>query len=132
MHGRGAHATKKSQALSLSRREREPEGTSPLLFHMPRTKARPPKTAPSAAPAASLAPRGLWLTRAAFVLTAAIVIARSTMLETLRNPLDVYPGSDPVPRGPGAGAGVVLDLLACLPAILVLARRAIDPTYALR
>src|SRR5690349_15314489 len=102
---------------------------------MPRTKPRPARVSePTAAAAvpAQPSPRGLWLTRTAFVLTAAIVIARSTMLETLRNPLEVLPGSDPVPRGPGAGAGAVLDLLACVPALLVLARRAIDPTYALR
>src|SRR5256885_6452727 len=99
---------------------------------MPRTKARPARIPQSTAPAAPLPPRGLWLTRAAFVLTAALVVARSTMLETLRNPLDILPGAEPVPRGPGAGSGVVLDLLACLPALLVLARRAIDPAYALR
>src|SRR5215217_1355145 len=77
-------------------------------------------------------PRGVWLTRAAFVLSAALVLARATMLETLRNPLDVFPGSESIPRGPGAGTGPVLDLLACLPALLVLARRAVDPAYSVR
>src|SRR5687767_5884813 len=75
---------------------------------------------------------GQWLTRLAFVLSAALVLARATMLETVRNPLDVYPGSEPIPRGPGAAAGAVLDLLGCLPALLVLARRSIDPDYRLR
>src|SRR3954451_18342675 len=74
----------------------------------------------------------VWLTRLAFALSAALVLARATMLETLRNPLDVFPGFDPDPRGPGAGTGVVLDLLGCVPALLVLLRRSLDPTYRLR
>ena len=78
------------------------------------------------------AERGAWLTRAAFVVAATLVVARATMLETLRNPLEVYPGADSVPRGPGAGTGLVLDLLACLPALLVLARRVVDSDYRLR
>src|SRR5207247_566407 len=76
--------------------------------------------------------RGAWLTWLALVVSAAVVLARATMLETLRNPLDVFPGSEPVPRGPGAGTGVVLDLIACVPALLVLARRTFDPNYSLR
>ena len=76
--------------------------------------------------------RARWLTRLAFVLSAAIVLARATMLETVRNPLDVYPGSEAGPRGPGAGTGAALDLLGCAPALLVLARRSFDPTYGLR
>ena len=75
--------------------------------------------------------RGVWLTRAAFVLSAALVLARATMLETLRDPLDVNPGTEAPPDGPGAGSGLVLDLLCCLPALLVLARRVVDPGYAL-
>jgi hypothetical protein len=74
----------------------------------------------------------VWSTRLAFGISAALVLARATMLETLRNPLDVFPGSDPDLRGPGAGAGVVLDLLGCVPALLVVLRRAIDPSYKLR
>jgi hypothetical protein len=74
----------------------------------------------------------VWLTRLAFALSAALVLARATMLETLRNPLDVFPGNDLDPRGPGAATGVVLDLLGCLPALLVLLRRSFDPTYRLR
>lgn len=75
---------------------------------------------------------GVWLSRAAFITAAALILARATMLETLRNPLDVQPGAEPVPRGPGAGTGLVLDLLGCLPALLALARRAFDPSFALR
>ena len=98
---------------------------------MPRTtphRGQPP-TAP---PAAAITPRGAALTRSALLLAAALVLARTTMLETLRNPLEINPGSEPVPRGPGAGTGLLLDLLACLPALLVLARRVIDPTFRLR
>jgi O-antigen ligase len=75
---------------------------------------------------------GVWLSWAAFVLAAALVLARSMMLETLRNPLEVQPGAEPVPRGPGAGTGLVLDLLCCVPALIVLARRALDRTFSLR
>jgi len=74
----------------------------------------------------------VWLTRLAFGISAALVLARATMLETLRNPLDVFPGQDADPRGPGAATGVVLDLVGCLPALLVLLRSAFDTRYALR
>jgi O-antigen ligase len=72
------------------------------------------------------------LTRAAFVLSVALVFARATMLETLRDPFEVQPGAAPAPRGPGAGASLVLDLLCWVPAGLVLLRRAMDREYALR
>ena len=75
---------------------------------------------------------GPWLSWAAFVLAAALVLARSMMLETLRNPLEVQPGAEPVPRGPGAGTGLVLDLLCCVPALLVLLWRALDRNCVLR
>jgi hypothetical protein len=76
--------------------------------------------------------RAAWLTRLAFGLAASLVLARAMMLETLRNPLDVFPGSDPDLRGPGPATGLVLDLLGCVPALLVLLRRAVDPGYRLR
>lgn len=81
---------------------------------------------------AARAGRAAWLTRLAFGLSAALVLARATMLETLRNPLDVFPNSAEVPRGPGAGTGLVLDLLACAPAVLVLFRRVVDPSFPIR
>jgi O-antigen ligase len=84
------------------------------------TPTRPPERA------------AVWLTRLAFGISAALVLARATMLETLRNPLDVFPGQDADPRGPGAATGVVLDLVGCLPALLVLLRRAFDTRYPLR
>ena len=54
------------------------------------------------------------------------------MLEAVRNALQVTPGSPAVPVGPGPTTGLVLDLLACVPALLVLARRWLDPTFLLR
>lgn len=76
--------------------------------------------------------RWAWLTQAAFVVAVALVIARATILEILRNPLDVIPGGGPQPRGAGASTTLVLNLLCCLPAILVLLRRALDRHYVLR
>ena len=91
---------------------------------MPHTKPQPRRPAADGhdVPAQVAA----WLSTAAFVLAAALVLARSTMLETLRNPLDIQPGAEPVPRGPGPGTGLILDLLCCVPALLVLARRAFN------
>jgi O-antigen ligase len=60
------------------------------------------------------------------------VLARVTMLETLREALEVTPGADPVPRGPGPGTSLVLDLLAWVPALLVLTRGAVDSTFHVR
>jgi tetratricopeptide (TPR) repeat protein len=97
---------------------------------MPHTKPQPRRSSADAHEARE--PAAAWLTIAAFVLAAALVLARATMLETLRNPLDVQPGAEPVPRGPGAGTGLFLDLLGCVPALLVLARRLLDRTYLLR
>src|SRR4051812_26825494 len=106
--------------------------TSPLIAPtMPRTKPLPNPPARDAA--AEARPRSTpWLTYAALVLAAGVVLARAMMLETLRNPLDVNPGAEAIPRGPGAGTGLLLDLLCWLPALLVLARRALDRSYAIR
>src|SRR5688572_15291280 len=90
-----------------------------------RAAARPTPTSSSREPHA-------WLTRLAFVLSLAIVVARATMLEIVRDPFEVVPGGDPVPGGPGPTASLVLDLLACLPALLILTRRLLDPLYVLR
>lgn len=76
-------------------------------------------------------PRGQWLTRVAFVLSFAIVIARVTILETLRDPFSVNLGSLSYPRGAGAATGMVLDALCWLPAIMVFVRRLVDPGYRL-
>src|SRR5688500_17249088 len=73
-----------------------------------------------------------WLTQLAFVLSLAIVIARATMLEIVRDPFETVPGGEPVPGGPGPTASLVLDLLAGVPVLLILVRRLLDPLYALR
>jgi tetratricopeptide (TPR) repeat protein len=72
------------------------------------------------------------LTQLAFVLAAAVAYARATMLETLRDAFDVAPGSEAIPGGPGAGTSLWLDLLCCVPALLVLLRRVLDRQYVLR
>ena len=50
------------------------------------------------------------------------VIARATMVESLREPFG--PQSPFSIRGAGPAASLVMDLICCLPAILVLAGRA--------
>src|SRR5437867_520393 len=72
------------------------------------------------------------LTKLAFVTMLALVIARATMVEILRDPTPVLPGTTGPPRGAGVATSLVLDLLCCVPAILILLRRAIDRTYAIR
>lgn len=73
-----------------------------------------------------------WLTRGAFVLAVGTVLARATMQELLRDPTAAVPGAEGPPRGAGPAAALVLNLIACLPALLVLARRVFDRAYALR
>jgi hypothetical protein len=73
-----------------------------------------------------------WLTRAAILLMLAVVIARLMMSESIRNPGQPVPGEQAAPLGPGAATGLVLDLIAMLPALLILARRAVDSEYRLR
>lgn len=68
------------------------------------------------------------LTRAAFYLLLAFVGARAVTHEYLR---DVFVGID-APRGPGPATTLWLNLLCCVPALLVLLRRAIDRHYVLR
>jgi O-antigen ligase len=75
-----------------------------------------------------------WLNRLALGLSLAIVIARLMMLESVRSAWPVAAGSPEMaaPVAPGPASGLVLDLLACLPALMVLARRWLDPAFALR
>jgi O-antigen ligase/tetratricopeptide (TPR) repeat protein len=75
-----------------------------------------------------------WLTQLAFVLLIALVVARVTMSETLREPFDVatVPGQAAPPRGAGATTSLVLDLLCCVPAMLILLRRGLDREYVVR
>jgi O-antigen ligase len=72
------------------------------------------------------------LTPVAFFIAIALVLARATMLETLRDPFEATPGAEPVPRSFGAAASVVLDWLAFVPVILIVARAAFDAMYRLR
>lgn len=72
-----------------------------------------------------------WLMQIALVLVIAVVIARLTTTESLRDPWEVVPGAAATPRGAGPGTGLVLDLLALLPGLLILARRALDRDFYL-
>jgi len=73
-----------------------------------------------------------WLTQAAFFLVIALVIARSTIQETVGGSVAPVPGGPVEPASPGPATGLVLDLLMCVPAKLVLARRLLDDRFALR
>ena len=56
------------------------------------------------------------------------------VLEVLRDPFDLL-GGDSTSVGPrpcGAACSIWLDLLCCLPALLVMLRRAVDKTYIVR
>ena len=72
------------------------------------------------------------LTLMGFGLGLALVAGRCMVLETVRDPFDVRVGALPNVLGAGADTSFVLDLLCCVPAILVLARRCLDKRYTLR
>ncbi len=72
-----------------------------------------------------------WLNRIALVLTLAILIARLTMLETLRDPSAVSPNTSIPPRAPGANTSVLLDWLSLLPAVLICLRAGLFSRLAL-
>lgn len=74
----------------------------------------------------------VWTGRIALAIALVVVIARSTVLEFLRDPFEVVPTTDVIPRGPGPTTSLVMDLLAALPAVLVAARAALDRTFSLR
>lgn len=71
------------------------------------------------------------LNTAAFALAAGIVLARCMTNEIIREPFDITPGADVLPRGAGAIACVVLNLLSFIPPLLVLMRTWLDPTARL-
>ena len=54
------------------------------------------------------------------------------MEEIVRGAWLAVPGSTPVPAMPGPATSIGLDLLCCLPALLVLGRRIADPSFRLR
>jgi hypothetical protein len=72
------------------------------------------------------------LTALAFFMGMALVIARATTLETLRESYPVGLGVALPPRTLGPAGSLVLDMLSCVPAMLVLLRRVLDRSYVLR
>jgi O-antigen ligase len=75
-------------------------------------------------------PKSVWITRFALGLAVTLVVARASMTQQLRDPFEVQPGKIiNAPRGVGAAGSVLLDLLMCLPAVLVLIRSSIDRHY---
>ena len=72
------------------------------------------------------------LTQAAFFLSLVLVIARAAMPETFRGDSLPAPGSPAAPATPGPSTSLLLDLLCCVPALLVLARRLVDSNFTLR
>ncbi|HVT87393.1 MAG TPA: O-antigen ligase family protein [Tepidisphaeraceae bacterium] len=83
-------------------------------------------------PAPEQPSRAAGLTQTAFVLAAALIIGRATIVQGLRDPDLVRPDSPAIAHTAGATTGLVLDLLTAVPAILILARRALDADYRLR
>jgi tetratricopeptide (TPR) repeat protein len=61
------------------------------------------------------------------LLCLATVLARAAMLESVTAAERSLPQAGAGPRQPGSATGVVLDLLCCLPALVVLGRRAAFP-----
>jgi hypothetical protein len=72
------------------------------------------------------------LTSIAFAIALAVTIARATTGDFLRNPFDAVPGGEAQPHTSLPNSTIWLDLLAMLPAVLVLLRRGLDRTYVLR
>ncbi len=72
-----------------------------------------------------------WLSLAAFAIALIVVIARFTTVDALRDPWDAQPGADATAATPGPGTGLVFDLIAAFPALLVLVRRVIDRQFRL-
>lgn len=71
-------------------------------------------------------------TQIAFILTLALMIARAMMSESVRDSVEaVFKGNSP-PRGPGPASTLFLNSLCFVPAMLVLLRRVMDPTYVIR
>jgi O-antigen ligase/tetratricopeptide (TPR) repeat protein len=72
------------------------------------------------------------LTQIAFGLGLALVAGRCMVMETVRDPFDIRVGALPSVLGAGVDTSLALDLLCCVPAILVLGRRCLDRTYTIR
>jgi len=87
---------------------------------------------PKAAATRTTSDRWSVVTHVAFVLAVGLAVARTTITEYLRAPMDISPGAELAPRAPGPATSLGIDLLLCVPALLVLARRVGDPSYRLR
>jgi tetratricopeptide (TPR) repeat protein len=72
------------------------------------------------------------LTLLALIVALAIVFARGTILEAVRPAGGSGPDPQTAPAGPGAPTGLTLDLIAALPALLLLARRVARPDESAR
>ena len=99
---------------------------------MPHAALKRPSPSPDAR--SLTAPAAPWkrLTQVAFFVSLVLVIARVAMQETFRGDTLPVPGTTPEPITPGPATGLLLDLLCCLPALLVLARRLLDSGFVLR
>jgi hypothetical protein len=63
------------------------------------------------------------------LLALATVLARATMLESVTAADRALPQAGAGARDAGSATGLILDLLCCLPALVVMLRRAIDPAH---
>src|SRR5689334_15652419 len=72
------------------------------------------------------------LTQTGFWMALVLVCARCAINESIRNVDPVLPGVEAAPAAPGPATTLFLDLCCCLPALLVLLRRVLDPTYIVR
>ena len=70
------------------------------------------------------------LTRVAFVVLLSVVVGRMLTVDVVRDAGSPTPGGDVV-HAPGPGTGLAFDLIAAVPALLVLGRRALDAEYRL-
>src|SRR5438128_1486596 len=68
---------------------------------------------------------------AAFIVSLALVLCRALMGDSIRAVLDPLEGSIATPSAPGPGTSIALDLLCCLPALILLCRAALDRTFTL-
>jgi tetratricopeptide (TPR) repeat protein len=71
-------------------------------------------------------------TRVAWVVAAAAVIARATISQSLRQPFSPAPGLTAYPHGAGPSSELLLDLLSCVPALMILWKRITGQIPAMR
>ncbi|MDB5173173.1 MAG: lipid core-O-antigen ligase-like enyme [Phycisphaerales bacterium] len=93
---------------------------------LPQSRLHSRDSRPPSAPAG-----GQWLTQLAFLLTLLLVVCRMLIPESIRSAIDPLAGGSPTPLAPGPGSGLALDLLCCIPALLILGRRAVNAAYVL-